>query len=151
MKRLIMVLLTVMILGSCSEKHNSTSNLELTVNKVEPLNPKAKQEVQNWTAYNKLYKNLATVSNTNALNSLNLMPVMINNVEAMGVQIPETLRNEEVEERIQKIDSQVTDFYAKIEKTELQERVAQRHINEILDAFDDLNKTINTLASKENS
>ena len=121
------------------------------MDKVEPLCPSAKHTVEDWSAYNELYRNIQTISNTNALNSLGLMPDMAMNVEAMSMQIPSDLKDDEVEEKIQKIDSEVMDFYQHVDNTELRERVVQRHLNEILEAFDDLNKALNEVAQRQHT
>lgn len=142
MKKIIICALFSAFFISCNNPEEKTKNLQLAT-KVQPLVDPAQAKVEQWSAYRALEQNIRTISNTNALNSISLQERMVRNVSAMSKQIPEELRTKNVIAQIARINEKVERFYKEIDEEEMHERVVDRHLREIIEAFDDLNKEIN--------
>ena len=141
-------LLLTAIITLCSGCGNTKADYDkLSLNsRVETLINPAQKKVQDWPAYVAFDNNMRIISNTNALNAIGLMDRMVVNVNAMPLQVPEELSTEEMLKIIKEVDHEVQNFYSEVDRNELHEHVVQRHIRDILKAYDDLNKEINATA-----
>ena len=128
---------------SCNDKKSiPEKSLALTAN-VERLQPEALEVVKNWDGYLALEKNIVLISNTNPLNSIDMMDDLAINCSLMSRDIPEKLELPEIKRQVIKVDREVNEFYAEVNRSETRERVVQEHLQTILKAFDTLNKEIN--------
>lgn len=143
MKKFALYLFIGLVIVSCNKEQHSSNQLALS-NNVEQLIPRAQDKITNWPAYVAFDKNMRIISNTNSLNAIGLMDELANNVNAMAVQVPPAFDTKNVLDKLEQVDLEVRDFYIKVDRDELRERVAERHVKDILLAFDDLNKAINS-------
>tara|TARA_R110002020_G_scaffold117278_11_gene268023 strand:- start:1800 stop:2249 length:450 start_codon:yes stop_codon:yes gene_type:complete len=147
--RITPLLIAIVILFSgCGNTDEDYDKLSLN-SRVETLINPAQEKVENWPAYVAFDNNMRIISNTNALNAIGLMDQMIVNINAMPLQVPDELSTEELLESIKEVDHEVQDFYSEVDRNELHEHVVQSHIIDILNAYDDLNKEINSTTSKQ--
>jgi len=147
MKKIFLCVLLSLFLVSCNEQDEGSKHLQLAT-KVEPLVDPAQAKVEQWAAYRALEQNIRTIANTNALNSIALQERMVRNVSEMSKQVPEALRTKTVLKQIELINQKVERFYKEIDEDEMHERVVDRHLREIIEAFDELNKEINQTVIK---
>ncbi len=117
-------------------------DLDLRVPAVS-LDEEAQEAVQDWEGYLELEKELALISNTNALNSLYLLDDLATTSNHLSRDIPPAFSTPSILKKIKHIDSKINDFYANVNRSETRERVVERHIETLVKAFDTLNKELN--------
>lgn len=117
-------------------------NLALRAN-VEQLEPEALREVQDWEGYLALEKNIILISNTNALNAIDMMDNLEGNCNLMSQDIPDKLEIPEIKNKVEDVNKEIRDFHSEVNSDEIREAVVQHHLKTILKAFDTLNKEIN--------
>lgn len=135
-----------LLLLSCNQ--DITSNNKLALNSdIEKLRPPSEHVVQKWDAYQNLESNLKLICSTNSLNATSFREILMNNIKAVELYIPEPFNTESVKNSIEEIDRQISSFYNEVHEDELDKHVVQRHVNDIMKAFGNLNQTLNrTLA-----
>lgn len=146
MKRhLLQIVLLMTLFLSC--KNNSDSTLSKTAMQadVEQLNPEVEELVKDWEGYWALKRNIAMIENTNPLNAIEFMDKLAHNCNTMIIKIPQELKKPEIKEQINKVDSRINEFYTEVNRSEIRERVVENHIETIVDAFDTLNKELNSV------
>ncbi|PHR99160.1 MAG: hypothetical protein COA80_04410 [Leeuwenhoekiella sp.] len=140
---ILIVTLSFISLTACKNADEpNVHDLDLKV-PVVSLDPEASEAVQEWTGYLELEKDLALIANTNALNALDLLDDLAINSNQMALGIPETLATPSILKKIKRIDLEINDFYAKVNRSETREWVVEKHIETLVKAFDTLNKELN--------
>lgn len=143
--------LTVFFLLLISCNQGLTPKTKLALNSdIAKLRPSSKSVVLEWDAYQNLESNLKLICNTNALNATSFRERLRSNVKEMELYIPEPVNTEGVKNSLEDIDREVSSFYNEVHEDELSKHVVQRHVKEIMNAFGNLNQTLNrTLAASE--
>jgi len=146
MKRhLLQTVVLMMLFLSCKNNPDSTSSKTAMKAHIEQLNPEVEALVKNWDGYWALNRNIALIENTNPLNAIGFMDKLANNCNAMIIQIPQELKKPEIKEQINKVDSRINEFYTEVNRSEIREHVVENHIETIINAFDTLNKELNSV------
>ena len=135
----------MMLFLSCKNNLDSASSKTAMKAHVEQLNPEVEELVKNWDGYWALKRNIAMIENTNPLNAIEFMDKLAHNCNAMIIQIPQELKKPEIKEQINKVDSRINEFYSEVNRNEIRERVVENHIETIVNAFDTLNKELNSI------
>nr|AOE05835.1 hypothetical protein [uncultured bacterium] len=139
----VILIIALTILLSCKNKGASDSqDLVLRAN-VEQLEPNAKEAVKMWDGYLALEKTIILISNTNALNAVDLRSNLAISCNSMSQNIPENLELPEIKSQVDKVNEEVKEFYIEVNRDETREAVVQNHLKTIYRAFDTLNKEIN--------
>ena len=137
------ILAFLIVLTSCkNEDESDVSNLDLKV-PVVSLDRGASRAVKNWIGYRELEKDLALITNTNALNAIDMLDDLALNSNQMAIGIPETLATPSILKKVKRIDTEINDFYANVNRSETREWVVEQHIETLVKAFDTLNKELN--------
>ncbi|WP_442847201.1 hypothetical protein [Leeuwenhoekiella sp. H156] len=137
------ILAFLIVLTSCkNEDESDVSNLDLKV-PVVSLDRGASRAVKNWIGYKELEKDLALITNTNALNAIDMLDDLALNSNQMAIGIPETLATPSILKKVKRIDTEINDFYANVNRSETREWVVEQHIETLVKAFDTLNKELN--------
>lgn len=110
---------------------------------VASLDNTAAQAVEDWKGYNELSKDLALISNINALNAIDMLDELAENSNLMALKIPEELDKPAILQQINKVDSEINSFYANVNRSETKESVIENHIQTVVKAFDTLNRELN--------
>ncbi|MCC4211407.1 hypothetical protein [Leeuwenhoekiella parthenopeia] len=137
------ILAFLIVLTSCkNEDESDVSSLDLKV-PVVSLDRGASRAVKNWIGYRELEKDLALITNTNALNAIDMLDDLALNSNQMAIGIPETLATPSILKKVKRIDTEINDFYANVNRSETREWVVEQHIETLVKAFDTLNKELN--------
>lgn len=96
-----------------------------------------------WDGYLALEKTIILISNTNALNAVDLRSNLAISCNSMSQNIPENLELPEIQSQVDKVNEEVKEFYIEVNRDETREAVVQNHLKTIYRAFDTLNKEIN--------
>lgn len=137
------ILAFLIVLTSCkNEDESDVSSLDLKV-PVVSLDRGASRAVKNWIGYKELEKDLALITNTNALNAIDMLDDLALNSNQMAIGIPETLATPSILKKVKRIDTEINDFYANVNRSETREWVVEQHIETLVKAFDTLNKELN--------
>ncbi|MFI8380091.1 hypothetical protein [Leeuwenhoekiella sp. NPDC079379] len=141
-KYLIVILIFAAIVSCKNPGTERSQNLVLKAN-VEQLEPNAKEAVKKWDGYLALERTIILISNTNALNAVDMRNKLAENCDSMTKNIPENLEFPEIKDQVRKVKEEVNEFYAEVNRDEIRERVVEDHLKTIYQAFDTLNKEIN--------
>ena len=141
---LLQILLCVVLCASCKKGASSTTQDFAIKAHVEELEPNVKEIIKDWDGYWAPKRNIAMIENTNALNAIDFMDKMANNCNAMILQIPDAIETPEIKNRVEKVDTRINQFYTEVNRNEMRERIVQNHIETIVQAFDTLNKELNS-------
>lgn len=135
-----------LLLLSCNQGITSNNKLALDSD-IEKLRSPSEDIVQEWDAYQNLEGNLKLICSTNSLNATSFREILLNNINEMELNIPQPLNTQDVKNSLESVDRQISSFYYEVHEDELNKRVVQRHVNDIMSAFGKLNQTLNrTLA-----
>jgi len=141
---LLIISLGILVITSCKDGDESQvhHSLDLKV-PVVSLDEEASEAVQGWKGYLELEKDLALITNTNALNAIDLLDDLAVTSNQMALGIPKTLATPSILKKVKRIDSEINDFYASVNRSETREWVVEEHIETLVKAFDTLNKELN--------
>lgn len=135
-----------LLLLSCIQDIASHNKLALNSD-IDKLRPSLEHVVQKWEAYKNLESNLKLICSTNSLNAISFRGLLISNVKAMELYIPKPFNTKDVKKSIEGTDRKISIFCDEVHEDELDKHVVQRHVNDIMKAFGNLNQTLNrTLA-----
>ncbi|HEA31350.1 MAG TPA: hypothetical protein ENH91_15380 [Leeuwenhoekiella sp.] len=139
----------MIIMISCGQQAARNNNLALNP-EVEKLALPSQRVAEDWPAYRNLENNLKIICSTNAFNATSFRKSMMRNVEGMKKDIPNPFNTKGVKTSISGLERQVSSFYNEVQDDELDKRIVEQHVEEIMNAFAGLNHTLNyTLAQRD--
>ncbi|MGB3775647.1 MAG: hypothetical protein WA951_10350 [Leeuwenhoekiella sp.] len=140
--RTFVLILIIVVFTACNNSVTVNRFLALD-SSIEKLNDKSELLVKDWRPYQHLEQDLKLICNTNLLNAPSYRKALLEDVKSMRSNLPNSIKTKKIRDSLRLLSMEIASFCTHVEDDEMDQRVVEGHVQDIMEAFGNFNHSLN--------